>query len=141
MRATIIGLPFTWPARCWSCRKTTELTSPGTILIDLSASASRKTCRWTYRTRCPRVPELPAACPECGTVGGFRPGGDWRFLVQNKNNTHPGWPYPGPRHDPRMFPLQQQAYDTLRAAYPADAAVADAALQAQAQRTSALRRR
>lgn len=130
-RATITGVPFDWTVGCWSCRKRVNLASIGQIIIELHCSATLKTCSWSFKTRGGKAPLLLPECPECGNAGNWADS-DWSWLQRNPNYTsRPGAyePHPWPAFLTYPSALQAEAYATLRAAFPAGSAKADAALR------------
>ena len=115
--ATVTGVTFTWTLRCWKCREVTQVArSDGKVRAGLSASASRKTCRWYQRDVPGRIPETPAVCGECGNAD--RPYQGSAREAKAVANCACGY-----------LALLDQAYRTFRAGFPAEAGAADEAMR------------
>jgi hypothetical protein len=122
--ATVTGVTFEWLLRCPYCREITHVSrQDGKVQAGLNVSASRKTCRWYQRDLPGRMPELPSECPHCHEARPYRG-------------------YPSREATPvakcacGYLQLLNDAYATLRAAYPLESGRADEVMQAQARRNS-----
>ena len=123
--AKVSGVTFTWLLRCWKCRQTAYVSrDDGKVRAGLEASASGKTCRWYQRDMPGRMPEIPAACSECGEAD--RPYGYSAREAKAVADCACGY-----------LALLNQAYRALRDGFPAEAAVADEAMQRAARRNAA----
>ena len=120
--AIVSGVTFTWLLRCWKCRAVTYVSrDDGKVRAGLEASVSRKTCRWYQRDLPGRMPEIPAACGECGESD--RPYGYSAREAKAVGDCACGY-----------LALLNEAYQTLRAGFAEEAAVADGAMTRALQR-------
>ena len=120
--AIVSGVTFTWLLRCWKCRAVTYVSrDDGKVRAGLEASVSRKTCRWYQRDLPGRMPEIPAACGECGEQD--RPYGYSAREAKAVGDCACGY-----------LALLDQAYKTFRAAFAEESAVADDAMIRALQR-------